>query len=67
MHKCAADHDAMTSIHRKHGNQETNEQHTELGEAKSSRDFADMHIIQGWFDQHEFFAADGSRLRWDPS
>ncbi len=53
MHKCAAVHDAMTTItDLKHM---TSEQHVELGTSRSTRDYEDMTKIQDWFDQHEPF------------
>ena len=61
MHKCAAVHDAMTSLtDAKH---KTSEQHTELGESRSSRDYHDLCTIQAWFDKHEPFDINEPRLR----
>lgn len=61
MHNCAAVHDAMTSLTDiKH---KTSEQHMELGTSRSNRDFADLHTIQGWLDQHEPFNLNEPRLR----
>ena len=61
MHKCAGVHEAMTSMTNvKH---KTSEQHIELGTSRSNRDFADLHNIQEWFNQHEPFDLNEPRLR----
>ena len=61
MHKCAGIHDAMTSMtNAKH---QTSEQHMELGTSRSNRDFADLHNVQEWFNQHEPFDLNELRLR----
>lgn len=61
MHKCAAVHEAMTSLtNAKH---KTSEQHSELGESRSTRDYSDLNTVQTWFDQHEPFDTNETRLR----
>ena len=55
------DPDAMTSMTNvKH---KTSEQHMELGTSRSNRDFADLHNIQQWLNQHEPFDLNEPRLR----
>ena len=49
MHKCAAVHDAMTTVtDLKHM---TSEQHVEFGTSRSTCDYEDLIKIQDWFDQ----------------
>ena len=61
MHKCAAVHEAMTSVtNAKH---KTSEQHVELGESRSNRDYSDLNTVKAWFDQHEPFDQNETRLR----
>ena len=53
MHKCAAVHDAMTTVtDLKHM---TSEQHVEFGTSRNTRDYEDLIKVQDWFDQHEPF------------
>ena len=61
MHKYAAVHEAMTSVtNAKH---KTSEQHVELGESRSNRDYSDLNTVKAWFDQHEPFDQNETRLR----
>ena len=61
MHRCAAVHNAMTSItglsHR------TSEQHVEIGSSRCHRDEQDLHHVFKWFCQHNPFDTNETQLK----
>ena len=61
MHRCAAVHNAMTSVtalsHR------TSEQHVEIGSRRCYRDEHDLHNVFKWFCQHNPFDTNETQLK----
>ena len=63
MQACAAIHDAMTSITRKHHNYHLFSIHVEFGEARHLDDLRDLNKCFDWFGSHDPFDGNVPQLR----